>query len=438
MMVEESVSRSVQSSAFGLRQDICRGLKQRRIHDAVRWGRSFIVLLIIVHMTAAVAAGPDAAAAVGDESRPSDQTILWDPDIQLPASEDMPSVPDVQFHVIKAWEPDRDGYYWLHGIALAWHDGRLYASFGHNKGHENTLTEEGRYCVSDDGGQTWSKIRTIDTGTEAADLAISHGVFHSHEKSLWALLGAFHGTRQRVHMRAYRLDADTGHWQSQGVVAKEGFWPMDKPVAMQNGRLIIPGLIVGGVNTAGVAIGSPHDPTSWRVVKLDASGVEGVLWGESALLVDGATVRLIVRYGHRATALTAVSSDFGESWTPLQESNLPMTTSKPAAGRLSTGQNYLICTTTADAGKRRHPLTIALSRPGENTFSSVFVIRPAVFPDGPGESHRSAALSYPYAFEHEGRLYIGYSNSGGRRANQNSAELAVVPVATLARLAPRR
>jgi transposase InsO family protein len=40
-------------------------------------------------------------------------------------------------------------------------------------------------------------------------------------------------------------------------------------------------------------------------------------------------------------------------------------------------QRYLICTTTADSGRRRSPLTIAVTRPGENVFRKVFVIRHA-------------------------------------------------------------
>jgi hypothetical protein len=65
-------------------------------------------------------------------------------------------------------------------------------------------------------------------------------------------------------------------------------------------------------------------------------------------------------------------------------------------------------------------------------FSKVFIIRPAVFPAGPGESHERAALAYPCATEHDGRLYVGYSNSGGRGGNHNSAELAIIPIGNLA------
>ena len=61
-------------------------------------------------------------------------------------------------------------------------------------------------------------------------------------------------------------------------------------------------------------------------------------------------------------------------------------------------------------------------------------------PAGPGESHPKAALAYPCALEVGGFLYVGYSNSGGGAGrigtgrelwNNNSAELAVIPLDSL-------
>jgi len=146
--------------------------------------------------------------------------------------------------------------------------------------------------------------------------------------------------------------------------------------------------------------------------------------------VDGASVINIARYG-KPKSLVAQSKDYGRTWTPSVESNLSMAGSKPCSGVLSNRQRYLICSTTADGGNRRSPLTIAVSKPGENTFSKVYVIRHAVCKDGPGESDSGAALSYPYAIEFQDKLYVGYSNNGERRGNNNSAELAVIPIENL-------
>lgn len=362
---------------------------------------------------------------------------LWGGKESVPKTQELKRVEGTTFHVIKKYEPSVDGYRFLHGVAIAVHRNQLFASFGHNRGAENTGSEEARYAVSTDLGKTWSEPRTIDAGNE--DLAVSHGVFHHHEGRLWAYLGAFHGFRQDVHTRAYVYDDEANRWEPRGVVCEDGFWPMQQPLKMGNGRWIMSGLQVGGRNPAAVAISEGDDPLKWRVVVIPESA-PGNVWGESTVIVEGSQVLNIARYGARPIALAARSSDGGEHWTKSVASNMPMVTSKPYAGTLSTGQKFLIATTTADSGGRRSPLTIALSEPGEQAFSRVLEIRPALFDEGVGESHKNAALAYPYAVEHKGRLYVAYSNNGGgvgrageprSRANNNSAELAVIPLSEL-------
>ena len=360
-----------------------------------------------------------------------DPVRLWTGS-QLPSTAEATVLKDVQFRVIKRYEPEADGYGFLHGVAVVWHKGRLYSSFGHNKGSENTFTEEGRFCVSDDGGKSWSSVTTIDPGDDSRDHAVSHGVFLSHNDTLWAFLGSFHQTRKRVHTRAYILNEETGHWQPQGTVIDGGFWPMSQPVRMEDGNWIMPGFIVGNGNPAAVAISQGDDLRSWRAVTIAAGPQVRSMWGESAVIVNGPKILNIARYGSRPIALIAESVDYGRTWSHSVESNLPMAASKPCSGVLSNGQRYLICSTTADGRNRRSPLTIAVSAPGKDTFSRLFVIRHAVFEDGPGESDSGAALSYPYAVEHQGHLYVGYSNNGNRSGNNNSAELAIIPVRSLA------
>ena len=83
-------------------------------------------------------------------------------------------------------------------------------------------------------------------------------------------------------------------------------------------------------------------------------------------------------------------------------------------------------TTTADTGGRRSPLTIAVSKPGESVFSKVFLIRTSISDQTPGGSARNADYSYPYAVEHEGKLYIGYTHK-----TCAANELAIVPIRSL-------
>lgn len=358
---------------------------------------------------------------------------LWDDTQKLAEAKDLPLLEGVEFHIIKKWDKAADGYTFLHGVGLAWHKGKLYASFGHNKGAENTVTEEAQYRVSEDAGKTWSDLRVIDAGEEPG-LAVSHGVFLSHAGKLWAFHGAYYNHMQRIHTRAYSLDETTGQWIKHGVILENGFWALNQPLPMKDGNWIMPGISAGAyneknTNPAAVAITQGDDFTKWDFICIPPPpGLK--MWGESSIIVDGANVLNIARYGAKPLALISRSTDYGRTWTTSAESNLPMTTSKPCAGLLSNGQRYLLCTTAASNGGRRSPLTIAVSKPGETLLSKVFVIRRTEF-SGPGESLPSLSLSYPCAIEHEGKLYVGYSNNGGRRGNLNSAEMAVIPIEKL-------
>lgn len=358
---------------------------------------------------------------------------LWDESQKLAEAKNLPVLDGVEFHVIKKWDKDADGYTFLHGVGLGWHKGKLYASIGHNKGDENTVTEEAQYRMSADGGHSWGPLQVIDAGGEQ-DLAVSHGVFLSHGGKLWAFHGAYYNHMERIHTRAYSLDEASGRWVKHGVVLENGFWALNQPVRMDDGNWIMAGISAGpysnsGVFPAAVAISHGDDFTQWDFVGIPVH--EGIrLWGESSILVDGPNVLNIARYGGKPLALIAKSGDFGRTWTLMGESNLPMATSKPAAGLLSNGRRYLVCTNAANNGGRRAPLTLAISEPGSEVLSKVFVIRHAEH-NGPGESNPKASLSYPCAIEHEGRLYIGFSNNGGRRGNLNSAEMAVIPIEKL-------
>lgn len=358
---------------------------------------------------------------------------LWDDSQELAEAKALPVLDGVEFHVIKKWDKPADGYTFLHGVGLARHKGKLYASIGHNQGAENTVSEEAQYRVSEDGGKTWSELRVIDAGDEE-NLAVSHGVFLSHGGKLWAFHGAYTNKMQRIHTRAYSLDETTGQWTKHGIILENGFWAMNQPVKMGDGNWIMPGISAGPYSNAktfpaAVAISHGDDFTKWDFVGIPVH--EGLkMWGESGIIVEGANVLNISRYGTKALALISRSTDYGRTWTTMAESNLPMTTSKPAAGMLSTGRRYLVCTNAANNGGKRHPLTIAVSDPGKAVFSRVFVIRHAEH-GGAGESVAGTALSYPCAVEHDGKLYVGFSNNGGRGKNQNSAEMAVIPIEKL-------
>jgi hypothetical protein len=387
----------------------------------------FLILGIVLGMT-----GPNLVAFQAEASK--EKASLWQPEFIVPKAAEITVLSGVQFRVIKPYEFQRDGYRFLHGVALAFHRGRLFASFGHNRGSENSQTEEARWCVSDDDGVTWSDVRTMHSG-----YGVSHGVFLPHNDRLWAFHGACPNFPTDVYTQAFLFDDEQQRWIDQGKVIGDGFWPMQQPLPMDDGNWIMAGLQCDHGNHAAVAISHGDDFLNWDLVVIPApTDVE--MWGESTVIVLGKKIINISRYGKKTVALLSVSEDYGRTWSECRESNLPMVTSKPYAGTLSSGEHYLIATTTADGGTRRSPLTIALTRPGETLFSRIYTIRLANALNVPGESHANAALSYPYAIEHEGKLYVGYSNNGGNVGrvgegkqlwNNNSAEMAVIPLQAL-------
>ncbi|MBL9146382.1 MAG: exo-alpha-sialidase [Verrucomicrobiaceae bacterium] len=351
---------------------------------------------------------------------------LWDDSQKLAGANALPFVNGAEFHVIKRQRPDTDGAKWTLGVGLAWHKGKLFVSYGFNLGDENTPTEEAHVRVSDDGGKSWGQPVVMDHGE--GNLGVSHGVFLSHNDKLWAFMGAFYDKFQRTHTRAYTLNETTGEWEARGIVIENGFWPMQEPQRMADGNWIMAGArIAKGYDFTSdppaVAISHGDDFTKWDLIVIPVVRGLGNVWGESTVIVDSKRILNISRYGKRPLALASVSEDYGRTWTSSVPSNLPMATSKPYAGTLSTGQRYLVCTTTADTGGKRSPLTIAVSKPGEKTFSKVFVIRTSVFQGTSGVSDARADFSYPYAIEHDGKLYIGYTHKS-HAAN----ELSVIPI----------
>lgn len=121
-------------------------------------------------------------------------------------------------------------------------------------------------------------------------------------------------------------------------------------------------------------------------------------------------------------AHTANSADNGLTWTALKATEMKIVSSKPFTGTLSDGRRYLISTITSDGGERRSPLMIAWSDAKKTDYAYAVSIATGV---------SSASLSYPSAVEKNGKLYIGYSDNGGRGGNLNSAELVVVPLRSL-------
>ena len=144
---------------------------------------------------------------------------------------------------------------------------------------------------------------------------------------------------------------------------------------------------------------------------------------------DGALVA-ICRPREARTAPAAVSRDHGRTWTPLRLSNFPLAASKPLGGRLSNGQQYLI---TDNLEQGRALLSIAVTPPGGRLFSRIWKIRHQQSPkrrllasqDGKSLAGGNTEWSYPAALEHDGKLYVIYTQG------KEDCALSIIPLSAL-------
>lgn len=117
----------------------------------------------------------------------------------------------------------------------------------------------------------------------------------------------------------------------------------------------------------------------------------------------------------------AVSQDYGRTWSEVMKANYPMAASQPFADLLSTGQRYLISNI-----NNRNTLAIAVSKLGESTLSKVWSIRHGAGPDDYQGKIRGGNYACPYAYEHDGKLYVVYSD------RKRECEMAILSVDSLA------
>lgn len=381
---------------------------------------------------------------------------LWGPDRPVLRQKELPVLSNVRFSVVKPYEFGQDGFRYQHVPSIEWHKGRLHAVWTANRNAENTPGQIIAHRVSDDDGRSWSALGTVVEGDPACGAGFNEPVLFAHDERLWCFTGTASTPTQPKSpfglsngTRAFLFDERSGGWRYQGDISGGvRFWPLQRPLQLPCGEWLMAGMNVErnyGEGTydlpAAFARSTNDDFTSWEIVDLPRP--PGPQLGELALMaLDSSRVLGVARYhpSMRNVALVVVSEDGGKNWTAQRESNLPMSQSKPNAGTLRSGHSYLIGNIASDSGGQRTPLTIALMRPGEDSFSRMAVIRHAEFPEGPGESHRQGRVHYPSSVEHEGYLYVIYCVDGveGRAPgegrllwNNNSIELAVIPMESL-------
>lgn len=292
----------------------------------------------------------------------------------------------------------------LHGVAVDSWKKRIAVCFAFNSKDENSITEELLIRWSDDRGKSWTEAEHIAPPSGHAN---SHSVFISTNDALWCFGPRFNGLGEpplsskgfrsihflNLQMEAWRYDGCS--WKAMGIVG--------------------------------------DDLTHWEVFKPDT---HGEIFTEAAAWVNGNRVLMVMRNQSALTdgkynAAVALSTDGGRTFGECELSNLPMATTKPFCGTLSDGRIYMVFNESIpEHPHNRDRMLLGIGSRGGFTLSKLYVVDEGCFDN---QSKRRCSLSYPYAKEIDGKLYITYSYESmpttGR--NHNDAMLAVIDIKEL-------
>ncbi len=372
---------------------------------------------------------------LGSAELAADKSLIpvWDPAVPFPSPQEMPDL-DIVTHICIE-RAQRGGYHYLHEATIAWHRDRFHLGWANHRTRETGDHDElVRGCTSTD-AMHWSKPAIWAQAPFVKATSHNHPLLFAHGGKLYGFFVCWRDMPERKHRpttEVFILDDASGKWLWQEKSSIPEFLPFCPPQRMPDGNWLI-----GGENywyDAAVAISDGDDLTRWKMVKIPRPESLKLLYPETAIVDRGNNRLLAVCRPQQNTptrpdawtAPVSESRDGGHTWTPLGLSNFPLAPSQPFAGRLSTGQNYLLTNSREDG---RALLSIALTGREGGLFRRIFKVRHQPWPrrrlfgNAVGQS---TEWSYPFAMELNGKLYIAYTQG------KEDCVLSIVPIEVLA------
>lgn len=353
---------------------------------------------------------------------------VWDRSVEFPMPDKMCDLSIVTHVLVEHAEPG--GWHYLHEAAIMWHRDRFYICWANNPEYEHNNYDEIIRGKTSFDGIHWSEASIWMEAPALGAHSFNHPLLFSHGGKLYGFFVAWYGEKHEPTTEIFILNEETGKWEHQEGCGLEWFVPFGTPQKMSDGNWIL-----SGENywyQSAVAISRGNDMLHWDLVKIPKPEFT-MHYPESAVFIDGDRIVDICRPDERLpyrVAPVSVSTDNGRTWSEMVHSNWPLSDSQPFAGKLSTGQNYLI---TNNKEENRALLSIAVTGPEGGLFKRIFKIRHQKWPvrrlfggyGGPTCVGTTTEWSYPNAFEHNGNLYVAYSQG------KEDCVLSIIPIEAL-------
>ena len=292
----------------------------------------------------------------------------------------------------------------LHNYLLH-HDGKFWCMWSAGPDVEDFPTQHVRYATSDD-GLHWSAPKNL-SGMPAEGRAYIARDFWLRDGELLALAasykghGAF-GVNKDLKLVAFAWDKSAGIWKEKAMLYQDainnfapqklstGEWMTTRRDARFNVTMMF-----GGVKALDDWRVTPVVDRNESMKANKFSPDEPVCWEQE----DGSIVAALRDNGGSAKLFRAISHDHGTTWSTPEITNYPNATSKLFTLKTSRGYRVLVSNANPKVGRRE--LHLAVSDDGL-TFTRMAKL------DIP--SPKATTFQYPHVIEHDGSLFIAFSN----------------------------
>ena len=364
----------------------------------------------------------------------SEEIPIWAVGAAMPSEETL-KYPDGHLSIMVSRASFKPGEYsFLHDPTIVEYKNGLFAAWYNCPKAEMQETSVIRGSRSQDGGKTWSAPEMIASDKDNKGIMYVPVALINHKDKLYAFVTNMKGGVDLVHdCEIFLLDEEAKQWKSQGFLGSP-FLPNTPPRKMPDGNFIMAGRVASEAGKMpkipAVAISDGDNLTGkWKIVKLLPGGLlpggEEPDCPETTLVIDEKEMTAFVRgqYSKKlddnSRPFVFKSTDNGQTWSEPVKGNLPMGAAKIYAGKLSTGQRYILYN--LPSKPRRNIIVLTVSKPGETQFIKAWKLCDGIN----AELKAKPEYAYPSALESNGKLYVVYS------AMKRNCIMSVIPIDSL-------